>query len=140
NDAPTTQRCACRKRQRAGDDHPRWRREGVDSSVRQQQGGDHADRFLRVIGPMAEGQRRRSHPLAGLCAAAPPVSYTPRGSPEDADYAKRDKESQYRRDPERDQGPEDTNGMEPVHPAPVDGMNASLNDCRSDKTADQGMT
>ena len=33
----------------------------------------------------------------------------------------------------------DTDRVQSVHPAPVDGMNASLDDGRTDETADQGM-
>lgn len=88
---------------------------------------------------MAEGERRRSDSLASLCAAAPAVSSTPPGPSEGPDDCKRGEASQYRGNRQCDQRSKDTDRVQSVHPAPVDGMNASFDDGRTDETADEGM-
>ena len=53
------------QRQGAGELDPRRRGQLRDPAVGEQQRGHHADRLLRVVGAVAEGEGRRRHPLPG---------------------------------------------------------------------------
>ena len=57
-----------------------------------------------------------------------------------ADHEQRGEPSEHRRDRERDQRAEDADRMQSVHPAPVDGVDAPLDDGGPDQPADQGVT
>ena len=64
HDAPAAERGARASAPARRRPSPRAGRQRVEPAVRDEQGGDDADRLLRVVGAVAEGQRRRHRPLA----------------------------------------------------------------------------
>ena len=103
----------------------------------QQQGGDDADRLLRVVGAVAERQPRRRHPLACPHRAAPAARRPPRAPAGEADRQQRGEQADHGRDRQRQERAEHADGPAALDPAPVHGIEAAVQQARADQPADQ---